>query len=204
MFPGLCGRQPCNSRNTWMQKYGFPELHSIFPELHGLQPYHSKFTPRLHGHQPCSSGNTRMHENKFPELHSVFLDLHEWRPCNSNITYLQIIRKTCFQDYTVVRHVIRKIYECKKMYFRNYMVYFWNYMIDDHVIPTLHECKLFMKDVRITWLPSMYFQKYIWHMNAFLELHGVFLKWHGWQKTRSCNSGITWCNSGNTWMSKTM
>jgi hypothetical protein len=35
MFPGLHGRQPCNSGNTYMQKGTFPELHGVFPELHG-------------------------------------------------------------------------------------------------------------------------------------------------------------------------
>ena len=80
----------------------------------------------------------------------------------------------------VISHVIPEIDEYKKIDFQNYIVYFWNCMVDDHVIPTLHKYKLSVKGIsRITWMPAMEFRNYILHINAFLELHGVFPESHG-------------------------
>ncbi len=65
----------------------------------------------------------------FPGLHGVFAELHGVQPCNSRNTKMKA-------------HV----------YFRNHMVFFRNYMVDNHVIPKLHNCGFSVFDVsRITW-----------------------------------------------------
>ncbi len=133
--------------------------------------------PGLHGCQPYNTGNIWMQDNAFPELHDVFPELHGWRPCNSNFTWIQIICKSCFQDYMVACHVIPKIHLAHKCIVQiTWCISGITWMVDKkhgYVIPELHvifpELHEWTRPCNFgtTWLPNNVIQKMTKLVDAF-------------------------------------